>query len=124
MRISTTTLVSILNSTAGGAEEKKNISREKSQKVHSKTFGKVQVRGATGLSPDLQQSYVYACEEGRPIKGETKNCSIAPNYEGDDRGDKNGDYNFGQTCFLGSRGLGAMTNYRTREAFGVDSLEV
>jgi hypothetical protein len=71
---------------------------------------------------DLQQPHVYECEEGRPIKRETKNGFIPPNYQGDDRGDKSGDYDFSQVCFLGSRASSALINYRTRETFGVDPL--
>ncbi|TAM78881.1 MAG: hypothetical protein EPN47_21130 [Acidobacteria bacterium] len=77
------TLVPAPESFATGLVEKEKVGRKKPHKVHSKTLGCIQIRGAAELSTDLQEPQVYEREHGRPEKWETENGFVSPDYQND-----------------------------------------
>ena len=87
-------------SSAAGAIEKEKLGHDKPQKIHSETLRCVHVRGATGLSMDLQQPHVYEREESRPEKRETENCFVSPDDKGDNRKYPDGNRKFTHVDFL------------------------
>lgn len=87
-------------SPAARSIEKDKFGHEKPQKVHSEALGCVQVRGAAGLSMDLQQTQVYEPEESRPEKRETENTFVPPGDQGDNCQYPDGNRNFIHVDFL------------------------